>query len=656
MSTAVSPIVSPSATTSVHERVTAAGLLVALGIVYGDIGTSPLYTVRGVFVHQPVTEAVVLGTISCVIWTLTLLTTVKYVLIALRADNHGEGGILALYARLRQLPVRRLYLPAIVGAAALLADGIITPPISVASAIEGLRILKPDLNTVPIVVAILVALFAFQQFGTQIIGKLFGPVMALFFSMLAVLGVVHLVQEPSILRAFSPHYALAMITQVPGAFWLLGSIFLCSTGAEALYADMGHVGRRNIYGSWTFVKTCLILNYLGQGAWLLRHLGPPLGVQNLFFLLLPQWALLPAIGLCTLATIIASQALISGSFTLVIEALRLHFWPKVRVQYPTELRGQAYVPSLNWLLCAGCVGVVLYFRESGRMEAAFGLAVTVTMLMTTVLLAYYLRLRRTAVGWIVALIGTYFVIEGSFLIANLAKFTHGGWLSVLLAAVLLLVMLSWIAGQRIRNELTEFTGLAEWVPLLRQLSNDHSVPKYATHLVYLTKSENPDLVENGVIHSIFKKRPKRADVYYLVHVTTTDEPYTRRYHVTHVLPNELVRIDFYLGFRVDHALNYMFRQVVTELVQRREVDITSRFESLRGQDVTGDFQFIILNKTLPYQYLLRGWQRMALRLHGWLKRLGASETESFGLDNSTFTVENVPLHMPPRPELHLTRD
>ncbi|RSK32482.1 KUP/HAK/KT family potassium transporter [Hymenobacter metallilatus] len=638
------------------SRATPAGVLVALGIVYGDIGTSPLYTVRGVFAGRPVTEDVVLGTISCIIWTLTLLTTVKYVLIALRADNHGEGGILALYARLRRLPVRWLYVVAIVGAAALLADGIITPPISVASAIEGLRMVWPGINTVPIVIGILVVLFAFQQFGTQVIGKLFGPVMTVFFSMLAVLGVYHLRQDLSILRAFNPYYAVHMVTQVPGAFWLLGSIFLCSTGAEALYADMGHVGRKNIYGSWTFVKICLLLNYLGQGAWLLQHQGAALGEQNLFFLLIPQWALLPAIGLCTLATIIASQALISGSFTLVIEALRLHFWPKVRVDYPTELRGQAYVPSLNWLLCAGCVGVVLYFRESGNMEAAFGLAVTVTMLMTTALLAFYLRMRRINPLWIVLLIGTYVLIEGSYLVANLAKFTHGGWLSVLLGAIILLVMLSWIGGQRIRNDLTEFTPLADYLPLLQELSNDQSVPKYATHLVYLTKSEDARQVENGIIHSIFKKRPKRADVYYLIHVHTTDDPYTRRYHVTHVLPNELVRIDFYLGFRVDHALNYMFRQVVTELVQNKEVDITSRYESLRGQEMAGDFQFVILNKTLPYEYLLRGWQRLALRLHAWLKRLGASETESFGLDNSSFVVENVPLQMPPRPELHLQRE
>jgi KUP system potassium uptake protein len=419
---------------------------------------------------------------------------------------------------------------------------------------------------------------------------------------------------------------------------------------------MGHVGRKNIYGSWTFVKICLLLNYLGQGAWLLQHQGAALGEKNLFFLLMPSWFLLPGIIICTLATIIASQALISGSFTLVIEALRLRFWPKVQINYPTELRGQAYVPSLNWILCAGCVGVVLIFRESGKMEAAFGLAVTVTMLMTTVLLAFYLRMQRINAVLRIALISLYVLIEGSFLVANLVKFPNGGWLSVLLGAVLLLVMVSWIQGQRIRNELTEFTPLADYLPVLKQISNDKSVPKYATHLVYLTKSENPQQVENGIIHSIFRKRPKRADVYYFIHVETTDDPYTRSYHVTHILPDELVRIDFKLGFRVDHALNYMFRQVVTELVKAKEVDITSRYESLRGQDMAGDFEFVILNKTLPYEQLLHGWQRLVLRLHGWLKRLGSSEAESFGLDNSSFVVENIPLRVPPRPELHLDRE
>ena len=645
-----------SAHAHLHTRITGAGTLIALGIVYGDIGTSPLYTVRGVFAGRPVTEDVVLGTISAIIWTLTLLTTVKYVFIAMKADNHGEGGILALYARLRRLKVKWLYLPAIIGAAALLADGIITPPISVGSAIEGLRMIKPDLNTVPIIIAILVGLFAFQQFGTAIIGKLFGPVMMLFFGMLAVLGAVHLSHEWSILRALNPYYAIHMLTTIPGAFWLLGSIFLCSTGAEALYADMGHVGRQNIYVSWTFVKICLVLNYLGQGAWLLQHLGAPLGERNLFFELIPAWGLLPAIGLCTLATIIASQALISGSFTLVIEALRLNFWPKVKVTYPTELRGQAYVPSLNWILCAGCVAIVLHFQESSRMEAAFGLAVTVTMLMTTVLLAYYLLLRRVSVVWVVLLLAVYFTVEGSFLIANLRKFPEGGYISVLLGMLLLLVMVSWIQGRRIRTELEKYVPLADSRPLLKKLSVDESVPKFATHLVYLTESDNPKLVENAIIHSIFRKSPKRADVYFLLHVITTDEPYTKAYTATPLLEDDLVRVEFRLGFRVDHAINYMFRQVVSDLVKSKEIDITSRYTSLRDQDVVGDFQFVILNRTLPYAQSLSGWQRLMARFSDALRWLGSSQQESFGLDNSSLTIENIPLLTPDRPELALRRE
>jgi KUP system potassium uptake protein len=623
--------------------------------VYGDIGTSPLYTVRGVFVGRPVTEDVVLGTISAIIWTLTLLTTFKYVLLAMRADNHGEGGILSLYALLRRLKLRWLYVPAIVGAAALLADGIITPPISVSSAIEGLRVLKPDLNTVPIVLVIIVGLFAFQQFGTALIGKLFGPVMLVFFTMLAALGLPYVLREPSILRALNPYYALHMLTQLPGAFWLLGSIFLCSTGAEALYADMGHVGRRNIYVSWTFVKLCLVINYLGQGAWLLQHQGQPLGEQNLFFEMIPRWGLLPAIGLCALATVIASQALISGSYTLIIEAVRLNFWPKVKISYPTELRGQAFVPSLTWLLGAGCVGVVLYFRESSKMEAAFGLAVTITMLSTTILLAYYLRLRRTGLVWVALLVLGYFTIEGSFLVANLRKFPQGGWLSVLLGALLLLVMVSWIQGRRLYQDLYKYVSLAEWLPRLQKLSRDESVPRLATNLVYFTDSRDPKLVENAIIHSIFRKSPKRADLYYLLHVVTTDEPYTKSYHAEVLLPNDLVRVDFHLGFRVDHAINYMFRQVVTDLVEAGEIDITSRYESLRSEKQPGDFQFVILNRTLPHAHSLGGWQRLVARLSGFLRRLSSSQQESFGLDNSSLTIENIPLLTPERPELRLGR-
>ncbi len=637
-------------------KATAAGALIALGIVYGDIGTSPLYTVRGVFEGRAVTEDIVLGALSAIIWTLTLLTTVKYVLIAMKADNNGEGGILSLYALLQRLRLKSLYLPAIIGAAALLADGIITPPISVASAIEGLRLIRPHIDTVPIVLVILLALFAIQQFGTDIIGKMFGPVMLVFFSMLALLGGQYLLRDLGVLRAFNPYYALHMLLTVPGGFWLLGSIFLCSTGAEALYADMGHVGRPNIYVSWTFVKICLVLNYMGQGAWLLQHMGTPLGERNPFFEMIPHWGLLPAIILCTLATIIASQALISGSYTLIIEALRLNFWPKVKVTYPTEMRGQAYVPSLNWILCAGCVSIVLFFRESSRMEAAYGLAITFTMLMTTVLLAYYLRLRQASVVWIVLLLFVYFTVEGSFLVANLRKFPQGGYISVLLGLVLLFVMVSWIHGRRLREGLIKYVPLADWLPLLQKLSADESIPKLATHLVYLTSSKYPDRVENGIVNSIFLKSPKRADIYYLIHVTTTDEPYTKTYRATSLLANHLIRIEFQLGFRVDHAINYMFRQVMTDLEKSKEITVTPRFESLPGEAVVGDFEFVVLNYTLPYAQTLNGWQRTVARLSDGLRRIGSSQQESFGLDNSSLIVENISLLTPERPELKLTRE
>jgi KUP system potassium uptake protein len=415
------------------------------------------------------------------------------------------------------------------------------------------------------------------------------------------------------------------------------------------------VGRRNIYLSWTFVKICLVINYLGQGAWLLQHLGRPLGEQNLFFEMIPRWGLLPAIGLCALATVIASQALISGSYTLIIEAVRLNFWPKVKISYPTDLRGQAYVPSLTWLLGVGCVGVVLYFRESSRMEAAFGLAVTITMLSTTILLAYYLRLRRAGVVWIALLLLVYFTVEGSFLVANLRKFPQGGWLSVLLGTLLLLVMVSWIQGRRLYQDLYKYVPLAEWLPRLQKLSADESVPRLATNLVYFTDSRDPKLVENAIVHSVFRKSPKRADIYYLLHVVTTDEPYTKSYHAEVLLANDLVRIDFYLGFRVDHAINYMFRQVVTDLVSAGELDITSRYESLRSEKQPGDFQFVILNRTLPYAHNLSGWQRLIVRVAGGLRRLSSTQQESFGLDNSSLTVENIPLFTPERPELQLTR-
>jgi len=639
---------------SLH-RTTPAGLLVALGIIYGDIGTSPLYVMKAIIGESPIAPDLVLGGISAVFWTLTLLTTLKYVVLTLRADNHGEGGIFSLYALIGTHRNKWLYIPAILGGATLLADGIITPPISVASAIEGLRILSPQINTVPIILCILAVLFVFQQFGTKVIGRAFGPIMFLWFSMLAVVGIAGVIERPEVLAALDPRHAWHLVTGRPGGFWLLGAVFLCSTGAEALYSDLGHCGRGNIRTSWGFVKTALVLNYFGQGAWLLDHAGSKLDGRNPFYLVLPDWFLLPGICIATAAAIIASQALISGSFTLIVEAIRLRLWPKMQINYPSELRGQVYVPALNWLLFIGCCGVVLYFRESHNMEAAYGLAITLTMLMTTLLLAFWLHGRGWSLPLLAVLIGSYVALEGAFLVANLDKFSHGGWVSLVIAGALFLVMLVAIHGRRIRNELTEFVPLAPQLPLLARLSNDEVVPKFATHLVYLTKSDAADQIEHGIVHSIFYREPKRADVYYFVHVDTLDDPYTMEYAVTHIVRNDVIRIDFRLGFREAPDLERMFAQAIEDLVRAGEIDVTSRYPSLQHESVAGDFTFVILARVLPWQHRLGSVHRWILNAWDLLRKLSSSEQAAFGLNAASVIVEQVPLQVAPPPALPLVR-
>ncbi|HEX8503830.1 MAG TPA: KUP/HAK/KT family potassium transporter, partial [Hymenobacter sp.] len=445
-----------------HTAISGAGLLIALGIIYGDIGTSPLYVMASILKSGTVPDLIdshlVLGGISCVIWTLTLQTTVKYVLLTLNADNNGEGGIFSLYALVRR---RGAWLSAvaIIGGAALLADGVITPPISVSSAIEGLKAVYPALTqdmVVYIVIGIIAGLFLLQSFGTQIVGKAFGPIMLLWFTMLGVLGVLWVVKNPVILKAFNPYYAYDLLVRYPGGFWLLGSVFLCTTGAEALYSDLGHCGKGNIRLSWIFVKSALVLNYLGQGAYLLEHEGQMLNGKNPFFALMPQWFLLIGICVATIAAIIASQALITGSFTLVAEAIRLNMWPKVKLNYPTDVKGQLFVPSMNRLLLLGCIGVVLYFRESTNMEAAYGLAITLTMLMTTILLTVWLKAKKVAAPLVIGFAALYGLIEGSFLVANMAKFPHGGWVSLAIGGTLMGVMYVWLRAYYIKRRLTEF--------------------------------------------------------------------------------------------------------------------------------------------------------------------------------------------------------
>ena len=643
---------------SSHHRLSISGLIVTLGIIYGDIGTSPLYVFKAIVGDAPITRELILGGISCIFWTLTLQTTLKYIGLSLRADNNGEGGIFSLYALVKRKQ-RILWIPAIIpaiiGGATLLADGIITPPISVASAVEGLRIFNEEIRTIPIVIGIITLLFVVQQFGTKTIGRTFGPMMLIWFGMLAVLGSIQLFQDWSVLAALNPYYAINLLINYPGGFWLLGAVFLCTTGAEALYSDLGHCGKENIRVSWVFVKITLVLNYLGQGAWLLAHEGKTLSGQNPFFAIMPDWFLIIGIIIATSAAIIASQALITGSFTLINEAMKLDLWPKMMVYFPTEFRGQMYNPSLNWLLWAGCVFVVLYFGDSTRMEAAYGLAITLTMLMTTILLAKWLVFKRWPVWIVVILLSIYFTIEGSFLFANLLKFHHGGYVSIIIAGVIGIVMLIWQQSRNIKNQLNEYVPILPYLDNFKQLSEDPSVSKYSTHLIYLTSSRKIWEIDSKIIYSIFQKQPKRADVYWFIHVEVTEQPYTMNYRVTHLAENDLIRIDFYLGFRVPQHINVLFRTVVEDLVKNGEVDIRSRYESLKSTSISGDFRFVVLEKYFSSEYSFKLWYRLILKGYFFIKKFSLSEARGFGLDTSSVTIEKVPLTVSSRERYDLKR-
>jgi KUP system potassium uptake protein len=649
------------------NKASAAGLLIALGIIYGDIGTSPLYVFNSIISDRVVSEELIIGALSCIIWTITLQTTIKYVVLILRADNKGEGGTFALYALVRR---RRkwLVIPAMIGGAALLADGIITPPISITSAIEGLQKLPAlhDITTrtiVMIVLGILVAFFFMQQFGTESIGKLFGPVMLIWFSMLAVLGGYHMFDDLSILKSFNPYYAINFLVTYPNGFWLLGAVFLCTTGAEALYSDLGHCGRPNIRVSWIFVKTCLLLNYFGQGANLLATRKGILVDKvakdtlhiNSFYDLMPHWFILPGIIIATTAAIIASQAMISGSYTLISEAIRLNLWPKLKIRYPSEAKGQLFIPGINTLLFVGCVGVVLYFQESSRMEAAYGLAIVMTMIASTILFANYLVLHRIKKSFIWIFLVAYLFVELAFLIALMQKFTHGGYITLLVGGGLFVVMYVWYRSRKIKNRYVEFVRLENYVPQIQELSNDKTIPKYATHLVYLTSANNPKEIEHKIIYSILNRKPKRADIFWFIHVDTVDDPYTCEYSVDHIIPNDIIRVEFKLGFRVEPRINLLFRKVIEDLVANNEVNITSRYESLERNNVVGDFQFVVMEKFLSADNELPFIEKLIMKLYFWIKEIGLSEERGFGLDTSYVTIEKFPLIVAPVTHLSLKR-
>lgn len=649
-----------------NRKVSFAGLIIALGIIYGDIGTSPLYVLNAITHGKVISDLLVLGSLSCIIWTLTLQTTIKYVILTLKADNRGEGGIFSLFALVRRRG-KWLVFAAIIGGAALLADGMITPPISVTSAVEGLRNINflghiSNATIIYIVLIIISGLFFLQQFGTASIGKFFGPVMAGWFVMLAVLGFSHLADDFAIFKAFNPYYAFELLTTYPKGFWILGAVFLCTTGAEALYSDLGHCGRENIRFSWVFVKTCLILNYLGQGAWLLDHyMGKRITEDmitagfNPFYGVMPSWFVVPGIVIATTAAVIASQALISGSFTLISEAIRLNLWPKMRIIYPTEARGQVYIPGINTLLFIGCTGIVLFFQKSTNMEGAYGLAITMCMIATTILFANFLVIHRTAPLLVYLYLAVYLTIELSFLAANLDKFPHGGYVTLIMGTVLFAIMYIWYRARKIKNRYVEFVSLDDYIGKIEELSNDRSIIKHATHLVYMTSADNYREIEHKIIHSILYRKPKRADIYWFVHVHTVDDPYTSEYSVNHIIPNDIIRVEFRLGFRVQPRINLMFRQVVKDLVANKEVNITSRYESLERNNVVGDFQFVVMEKYLSNDNDLPFLERLIMKFHFWLKDHSLSEARSFGLDTSYVSVEKFALMVAPISNLKLKR-
>jgi KUP system potassium uptake protein len=653
-----------STTTTVGKnlnKVTSAGLLIALGIIYGDIGTSPLYVFNEICNGKEITELLIIGGLSCIIWTLTLQTTVKYVMLTLKADNKGEGGIFSLFALVRRHGKWTVF-PAMIGGATVLADGMITPPISVSAAIEGLQNIPAlghigDWTLVHVTMVILTGLFFFQQFGTASIGKAFGPIMTVWFTMLAVLGIIHITDDWNIFKAFNPYYGIKLLTMYPKGFWLLGAIFLCTTGAEALYSDMGHCGRGNIRISWIFVKICLILNYLGQGAWLLGHEGQIWNANegNPFFGVMPHWFVIPGIIIAAAAAIIASQAMISASFTLINEAIKLNLWPKMKVNYPSNERGQLFIPGINMLLFMGCTVVVFYFQRSSNMGAAYGLAIIFTMIMTSTLFSYYMFIKRVPIIWIVCYLIVFLTIEISFLIANLEKFPHGGYVTLILAVALFGVMYTWFRARKIKNRYVEFVRLEDYVSIIQELSNDRSIPKYSTHLVYLTSANNPKEIEHKIIYSILYRKPKRADLYWFVHVDVLDEPYTMEYVVQTIIPNEIIRVEFRLGFRVEHRIQMMFRRVVEEMVHNKEVNIVSRYESLSKNNVVGDFRFIIMEKFLSKDNELPFLDKFVMRGYFLLKKISLSEERGFGLDSSDVTLEKYPIIVSAPTELNLVR-
>ena len=641
---------------STHKKLTAMGLLIAIGIVFGDIGTSPLYVMRTILRANPHFDAnYILGAVSCIIWTLTLQTTLKYVIVALRADNKGEGGVLALFTLIRKRGYRWLFIVAILGASTLIADGVITPAITVTSAIEGLHGLSTDIPIVPIVLFIISTVFFIQRFGTGSIGTYFGPFMLVWFLLLGILGMIHVVDYPYIIKAFDPYYAIKLLASSPEWFLILGAVFLCTTGAEALYSDLGHCGRRNITISWIFVKVMLILNYMGQGAYIVSHSASMHTGINPFYAIMPNWLLIPGIIMATGAAIIASQALISGCFTIFSEAVHLNFWPTMKFKYPSVDKGQIYIPRINNLLYILCIITVLLFQTSAHMEAAYGLSITITMLTTTVMLAVYLKQRFTPHWLVIAFLLVYLLIEGFFFLANLTKFAHGGWFTIMLALIAGSTMYIWYRAWNIRRKYLKFKKLSDYYDIIRDLKADETIPKYATNLVYIRQSDSDDMVEDKLIYSIINKQPKRADHYFLVHFSNDDAPDTLNYTCHELIEQTLYAINIRVGYRVNPLMTLYLRQIVEDLIAQHRFDIRSCYPSLRKHNIAVAFRFIVLHRIYYASTVVSASDNFMLHLFGFIRHIGIDDEQALGLDTSNVTVERVPFVINNKYKQRITR-
>ena len=629
---------------SSHKRLSLLGVLIAIGIVFGDIGTSPLYVMKTLLHANPHFDAdYILGAVSCIFWTLTLQTTIKYVGVALRADNKGEGGILALYTLIRKRGKRWFFLLAIIGACTLIADGVITPAITITSAIEGLHVYSAEIPVMPIVIGILSVVFFIQRFGTSFIGRYFGPFMLVWFLMLGLLGIVHVVHYPLVIKALNPYYAIRLLIQSPYWFLILGAVFLCTTGAEALYSDLGHCGRKNITIGWFFVKLMLVFNYMGQGAYIILNQEMFHQSLNPFYAMMPRWLLMIGIIMATGAAIIASQALISGCFTIFSEAVHLDFWPLLKFKYPTADKGQIYIPAINGLLYVLCIITVLIFQTSSHMEAAYGLAITITMLTTTLMLTSYMHQRHYK-RWIIAsFLLCYLSIEGLFLLANVSKFLNGGWFTLMLSLIFCFVMYIWNRARIIRRKYLKFSNLQQYYPILSDIKNDESIPKYATNLIYVRQTSKKDMVEDKLMYSIIHKQPKRADHYWLIHFENVDHPDTLDYVCDELIPDTLYAVNIRVGFRVNPLCSLYLRQIVEDMIAEKRFDIKSGYRSLQKHHIAGDFRFIVIHRIYYPSAKVSSIDNIILNLFSILKHIGVGDEKALGLDTSCVTIEQVPL-------------